>query len=405
MALTMGSRGKDYQSFEEGGAVWPLADIELEQIAPPKCYCRCFSLRCFACCRPKCTLNGQPTADWFDIERNKKGYPTKAKIKIKGKVISTLPSAYDGSNINIVYPTTDPGQLIAVYGRSAVAESLLDPRMQEGLCVARIMGQLNLVCTEKEASGTGKKIYRAKMMDRYHGPQLGHYLKAGEPPPFQRLPLTRRLEIATLVVDAMDAVHTAGCVHGDFKPANIVGEGAAWKPIDFEFARREDSQVRAIRRGTPRYVAPEVARTGVSLPADIYALANTLIEILCPEGRHWLKREVTSKVGARIPVQKEWIGAALCAQGMPPEQATRWQELIWRMRDRDPRLRYSIAEIKTIVQELLGLSKSSAPIPVHRPVVGIFSESLLPAQPASLSSTRSAAAPLISPASSVGVRW
>lgn len=81
----------------------------------------------------------------------------------------------------------------------------------------------------------------------------------------------------------IDALHRAGRVHGDIKPANIVS---------VEMEGRETSLVidsmlqllpvkRGAIRGTPRYLAPECAHgVGVTARAEVYSFAVVLFELI-----------------------------------------------------------------------------------------------------------------------------
>lgn len=121
------------------------------------------------------------------------------------------------------------------------------------------------------------------------------------------LPPDRAVEIVAQVGSALDAAHTAGVVHRDVKPANILltragaagtgtagttatGTGTAYL-TDFGLARdlatSGDSTVTGEGRwvGTPAYAAPEQLRgERVGPSADLYALAGVLHYLLT--GRH-----------------------------------------------------------------------------------------------------------------------
>ena len=122
----------------------------------------------------------------------------------------------------------------------------------------------------------------------------GASLDAADAPP---------LEAALQVADALQAIHEAGLVHRDVKPANVL-----WTPggravlLDFGIVRDPDAATltqEGYVLGTVPYMAPEVLREIRWDPAcDWYALGATLYELT--HGRPpWESREVLARVSRR----------------------------------------------------------------------------------------------------------
>ena len=101
-----------------------------------------------------------------------------------------------------------------------------------------------------------------------------------------RLEPGRALAILRPVADALDAAHTAGLIHRDVKPGNIlVGSDDRAYLADFGLAKHT-ATVQSLSRegifsGTVDYVAPEqIQGEEVDGRADVYALACVLFEVL-----------------------------------------------------------------------------------------------------------------------------
>jgi eukaryotic-like serine/threonine-protein kinase len=106
--------------------------------------------------------------------------------------------------------------------------------------------------------------------------------------------LRRAVGIAQQILAGLDALHTAGVVHGDVKSDNVLverldnGEDRV-RLIDFGLAhvqfspadvRRPDPDDELVS-GTPEYMAPEVIRgEGSTVASDIYAVGVILYEMI-----------------------------------------------------------------------------------------------------------------------------
>jgi serine/threonine protein kinase len=83
-------------------------------------------------------------------------------------------------------------------------------------------------------------------------------------------------EVRAVGVKIADALVTAGAVHGDVKPGNVL-VGADGEPRLTDFGTRDAL--------TPAYTAPEVFRGGP--PSDVYSLGATLYALLTGRPPGW----------------------------------------------------------------------------------------------------------------------
>ncbi|MBO0982136.1 serine/threonine-protein kinase, partial [Microbacterium sp. SD291] len=123
------------------------------------------------------------------------------------------------------------------------------------------------------------------VMEFVDGPTLAGRLTRGP------MPSGELAQIAGDLADALDAVHSAGIIHRDVKPSNVLltppkSETGRWgaKLADFGIACALDTSpmtAPGVILGTAAYMAPEQLRNDELGPAaDIYALGLILLEAL-----------------------------------------------------------------------------------------------------------------------------
>ena len=123
-----------------------------------------------------------------------------------------------------------------------------------------------------EASAEGDRRY--VVSEFIDGPSLQERVDARGPLPEGDL---RRLAVGTAT--ALTAIHGAGVVHRDFKPANVLLGPDGPRVVDFGIARLTDAAtITSGLIGTPSYVAPEqLSGARPTSAVDIFAWAVTMM--------------------------------------------------------------------------------------------------------------------------------
>ena len=96
-----------------------------------------------------------------------------------------------------------------------------------------------------------------------------------------RLPPDKALEIGRQLCAGLHAVHQAGILHRDFKPANVMIDGHGKARItDFGVAGLESELKEGAIAGTPAYMSPEqITGKELTTKSDVYSLGLVLYEI------------------------------------------------------------------------------------------------------------------------------
>jgi serine/threonine-protein kinase len=119
----------------------------------------------------------------------------------------------------------------------------------------------------------------AIVLEFVDGPDMRERLDAGP------CSVAEVLGLGWSIADALDAVHRAGLVHRDVKPANIIcTSGGRPKLGDFGIATASagDRTATGVVLGTAKYLAPEQVRGDqIDARTDVYALCVVLYEALC----------------------------------------------------------------------------------------------------------------------------
>ncbi|MEK6606114.1 MAG: sigma 54-interacting transcriptional regulator [Myxococcota bacterium] len=135
---------------------------------------------------------------------------------------------------------------------------------------------------------------------------------------------------------ALDGLHSAGMLHGDLKPGNVIVEPSGRvRLIDFGLARAFGQSHGA--SGTPAYVAPEILRgQSADRRADLYALGIVLYQLLTG---------ALPVRGATAAQMIDWHlhGPPLRLAAARPDLPAAFDGVVARLAEREPDRRYATA--------------------------------------------------------------
>jgi serine/threonine protein kinase len=172
-----------------------------------------------------------------------------------------------------------------------------------------------------------------------------------------RLTSAEVVHVGLRLLEALQAVHREGFVHGDVKPANVHLDGTG-RPVLTDFGLASGVEDDACRDpghfvGSPSYTAPEVIRTGVRTAAsDLFALGATLYH--AAEGRRPFEDEGPLATAL----------AVLHTSPAPALEATPLGQVIDSLLVKDPRRRLRAADARAWLEEIATALAGSTPASV-----------------------------------------
>lgn len=159
-----------------------------------------------------------------------------------------------------------------------------------------------------------------------------------------RLPPIEIAQIGAQVADALAQAHTAGIVHRDIKPGNILiadrgAEAGVAKISDFGIAsagadalNHDDGMI----TGTPAYLPPEVARGAIPTPAsDVFSLGATLYTAIEGQPPFGLSTDA-----------EELVTKAAHGQIIPPSRSGELTNVLLHMLEPSPTRRPTMAQAR-----------------------------------------------------------
>ena len=184
------------------------------------------------------------------------------------------------------------------------------------------------------------KIYNFVEHEDRHGSPVGYIVMeyvggtSLKPAKGEKLPVAQAIGYMLEILPALGYLHSLGLAYNDLKPENIMITEDQLKLIDLGAVSTINSF--GYLYGTPGYQAPEIVRTGPTVPTDIYTVGRTLAALTL--NMRTRKGRYTDGLPEDDPVLAEYDS---------------FGRLLRRAIDPDPRRRFGSAEEMT--SQLLGV--------------------------------------------------
>jgi len=178
------------------------------------------------------------------------------------------------------------------------------------------------------------------------------------------LPVQDAARVGIAVLSALTAANRVGVLHRDIKPSNVlIGDDGRVVLTDFGSAIYEGTEGAAITRtgvilGSPQYIAPERARSGVcTVESDLWSLGATLYAAV--EGRAPYHR----------PTPMATLIALATERPDPPTRAGALKPVLTGLLRKNPNARMSALEVERRLRKITGQTTAvTLPrIPAPRP--------------------------------------
>ncbi|HXB75749.1 MAG TPA: protein kinase [Candidatus Acidoferrales bacterium] len=194
-------------------------------------------------------------------------------------------------------------------------------------------------------------------MEFLEGPTLYRRLEEG------RIDRKEAEAIARDLCAGLAEAHRHQVIHGDMKSANVIltrNPDGTPRAVITDFGLARAARTSGIRGGSPGYMAPELyAGQPTTVASDIYALGVILHELACgvrPDERVAMAASTATLLPSDPPVKLDHRRRlADLSQAPPPPLRSRWDPILKRCLQTDPKLRY-----ETVDQVRLALGPSVA---------------------------------------------